>query len=126
VYTRDVNGYSKSLGLSDYVGLPNNSKHITQLKVNYYDNNGFFANFRCIYRSKWAVTNTNGNEVFDKGDEFASGYISLHSSVGKEYKNGLSVQVGCDNISNYIDAANLPNLPGRTFFGTIKYQLYKK
>ena len=126
VYTRDLNGYSKNLNLSDYVGLPNNSKHRTQIKINYNNNNGFFANLRCIYRSSWAVTNTNGNEVFDKGDEFAKGYISLHSSIGKEYKNGLSIQVGCDNISNYIDAANLPNLPGRTFFGTIKYQLFKK
>ena len=126
VYTRDMNGYSKNLNLSDYVGLPNNSKHRTQIKINYNTNNGFFANLRGIYRSSWAVTNTNGNEVFDKGDEFAKGYISLHSSIGKDYKNGLSVQVGCDNMSNYIDAANLPNLPGRTFFGTIKYQLFKK
>jgi len=126
VYTRDANGYSKILNLSDYVGLPNNSKHKAQFKINYNDNNGLFANIRLLYRSNWAVNNTNGNEVFDKGDEFASGYLSLHSSIGKEYKNGCSLQIGCDNISNYIDGSNLPNLPGRTFFGTIKYQIFKK
>jgi outer membrane receptor for ferrienterochelin and colicins len=126
VYTRDVNGYSKLLSLSDYVGLPNNSKHKAQLKINYYASNGFFANFRILYRSKWAVNNTNGNEVFDNGDDFAKGYLSLHTSFGAEYKNGISLQVGCDNITNYIDASNLPNLPGRTFFGTIKYQIFKK
>jgi len=27
---------------------------------------------------------------------------------------------------NYIDALNLPNLPGRTFFTTFKYQLPQK
>ena len=126
VYTRDANGYSRLLTLSDYVGLPNNSKHKAQLKVNYYNTNGVFANFRILYRGKWAVNNTNGNEVFDNGDEFAKGYISLHTSVGKDYSNGVSFQLGCDNITNYIDPSNLPNLPGRTFFVNIKYQLLKK
>jgi outer membrane receptor for ferrienterochelin and colicins len=126
VYTRDANGYSRLLTLSDYVGLPNNSKHRAQLKLNYTNDKGVFANFRVIYRDRWAVNNTNGNEVFDNGDEFAKGYFSLHSSLGKYWSNGLSMQVGCDNIGNYVDASNLPNLPGRTFYTTIKYQILKK
>lgn len=126
VYTRDANGYSKLLSLNDYVGLPNNSKHKAQLKINYYNSIGCFANFRMLYRGKWAVNNTNGNEVYDIGDDFAKGYISLHASVGKDWANGFSLQLGCDNITNYIDAGNLPNLSGRTFFGTIKYQISKK
>jgi outer membrane receptor for ferrienterochelin and colicins len=95
------------------------------LKFNYTSSTGLFANFRAIYRSQWAVNNTNGNEVFDKGDEFAKGFVSLHTSIGKDYRNGISFQLGCDNISNYIDASNLPNLPGRTYFGTFKYQIFK-
>ena len=126
VYTRDANGYSKILSLNDYVGLPNNSKHKAQFKIHYYHNNGLFANLRIMYRSKWAVNNTNGNEVFDNGDEFANGYFSLHTSIGKDYKSGFSTQLGCDNITNYVDAANLPNLPGRTFYATIKYQIFHK
>ena len=126
VYTRDANGYSKLLLLSDYIGLPNNNKHKAQFKVNFYTKHGFFANIRALYRSNWAVNNTNGNEVFDKGDEFAKGYLSLHSAFGKDYNNGFSWQAGCDNITNYSDPLNLPNLPGRTFFTTIKYQIFKK
>jgi outer membrane receptor for ferrienterochelin and colicins len=126
VYTRDANGYSRLLALSDYVGLPNNNTHKAQLKLNYFTTTGFFVNLRMLYRSEWAVNNTNGNEVFDKGDEFAMGYISLHTSFGKEYKNGFSLQAGCDNITNYNDPLNLPNLPGRTFFTTIKYQIFHK
>ena len=126
VYTKDANGYSKLLNIADYVGLPNNSKHKAQIKFNYTSSDGIFGNIRAIYRSNWAVTNTNGNEVFDKGDQFANGYISLHTSIGKDFKNGISLQAGCDNITNYIDALNLPNLPGRTFFGTFKYQIFKK
>jgi hypothetical protein len=65
-------------------------------------------------------------EVFDNGDEFANAYTSIHTSMGKDWANGWSLQVGCDNITNYVDARNLPNLPGRTFFTTIKYQISKK
>lgn len=126
VYTRDADGNSRRLIMSDYVGLPNNSKHKAQLKFNYNNENGVFANLRFLYRSKWAVNNTNGNQVFDNGDSFADGYLSAHSSFGKNYKNGWGVQTGCDNITNYIDAVNLPNLPGRTFFMTLKYQINQK
>ena len=125
VYTRDASGMSSRLTLSDYVGLPNISKHKAQFKINYITANGFFANCRMVYRSKWAVNNTNGNEVYDSGDTFAAGYISLHASMGKDYANGLSLQLGCDNISNYIDAVNLSNLPGRTAYVSIKYQIIK-
>lgn len=126
VFSRDANGYSQRLLLKNYVGLPNNSKHKIQLKINYYSTNGFFANVRALYRSKWAVNNTNGNSVFDEGDDFAKGYVSLHSSIGKDYNNGFGIQVGADNITNYVDMINLPNLPGTTFFATIKYQILNK
>ena len=126
VYTRDANGLSRRLNLSEYVGLPNNSKHKAQLKFNYSNQNGLFGNLRALYRSKWAVNNTNGNEVYDNGDSFAKGYIALHFALGKDYVNGFGLQVGCDNILNYIDAIHLPNLPGRTFFTTLKYQIPQK
>ena len=126
VYTRDANGLSRKLNVSEYVGLPNNSKHKVQLKLNYSNQNGLFGNIRALYRSKWAVNNTNGNEVYDAGDSFAKQYIALHLAIGKDYKNGIGFQFGCDNILNYIDAINLPNLPGRTFFTTIKFQIPQK
>ena len=126
VYTRDANGLSRKLNISEYVGLPNNSKHKAQLKFNYSNQNGLFGNIRALYRSKWAVNNTNGNEVYDAGDSFAKEYIALHLAVGKEYVNGFGFQFGCDNMLNYIDAINLSNLPGRTIFTTLKYQLPQK
>ena len=125
VYTRNASGISSRLTMTDYVGLPNVSKHKAQIKINYVTANGFFANCRMVYRSKWAVNNTNGNEVYDSGDNFAAGYISLHASMGKDYANGVSLQLGCDNMTNYIDAVNLSNLPGRTAYFSIKYQIIK-
>ncbi|MFM6995077.1 MAG: TonB-dependent receptor plug domain-containing protein [Sediminibacterium sp.] len=123
VYTKNSQGYSRLMKLNEYVGLPNTSKHKLQVKINYNSPKGYYLNARAIYRSRWAVNNNNGNEVFDNGDVFASGYVALNSAAGKTFKNGIGVQVGIDNITNYIDAANLPNLPGRTFYTSIKYQL---
>jgi outer membrane receptor for ferrienterochelin and colicins len=123
VYTKNSQGYSRLLKLNEYVGLPNTSKHKLQFKVNYNSPKGYYLNARAIYRSRWAVNNNNGNEVFDNGDVFASGYMVFNTAAGKAFKNGLSVQTGVDNISNYIDAANLPNLPGRTMFLSLKYQI---
>ena len=123
VYTKNSQGYSRLMQLNEYVGLPNTSKHKFQFKVNYNSPKGYYLNARAIYRSKWAVNNNNGNEVFDNGDVFASGYMVFNTAAGKAFKNGLSVQAGIDNISNYIDAANLPNLPGRTMFLSLKYQI---
>lgn len=37
-----------------------------------------------------------------------------------------TVQLGADNINNYIDAIHLPNLAGRTYFINLKYQIKYK
>ena len=126
VYTKNPNGTSRLLRLSDYVGLPNTSKHRFQAKINYENTKGFYANIRAIYRSKWAVANTNGNEVYDNGDQFGSGYFTLNYSMGKPLKKGFAVQAGIDNINNYMDGLNLPNLAGRTFYMTLKYSTQHK
>lgn len=126
VYTKNSQGYSRLLRLNEYVGLPNTSKHKLQVKLNYNSPKGYYLNVRTIYRSRWAVNNNNGNEVFDNGDVFASGYVAINSAAGKTFKNGLNLQAGMDNITNYIDAANLPNLPGRTLYMSVKYQIQNR
>jgi len=126
VYSKNSQGYSRLMKLNEYVGLPNTSTHKLQVKLNYNSPKGHYLNVRAIYRSRWAVNNNNGNEVFDNGDVFASGYVAINSAAGKSFKNGVSIQGGIDNISNYIDAANLPNLPGRTFYTSIKYEFQRK
>ncbi|MBP5999816.1 MAG: TonB-dependent receptor [Sediminibacterium sp.] len=126
VYTKNSQGYSRLLKLNEYVGLPNTSKHKLQIKLNYNSPKGYYLNVRAIYRSRWAVNNNNGNEVFDNGDVFASGYVAINSAAGKTFKNGLNIQAGIDNITNYIDAANLPNLPGRTLYMSVKYQIQNR
>ncbi len=126
-YTRDANNYSVLLKKSDYLGLPNRSPHMATLKLIYEAaQQKWFANIRAIYRSKWVVFDKDGNGVYNKQDEFADGFVQLNSSVGMNLKKGFRVQLGADNILNHVDADNLPNAPGRTFFTTIAYSINKK
>ena len=124
VFTKDANGASRKMNLNEYFGLPNRSKHMANLKL-LYEKNNFFINTRAIYRSKWAVGDKDGNGLYNSNDEFANGFIQLNCSIGKQF-NQISIQTGCDNILNYTDVNNLPNLPGRTYYISFKYQLTKK
>jgi outer membrane receptor for ferrienterochelin and colicins len=125
VFTRDQNGFSRKMDRSEYVGLPNRSKHMANLKLQY-DHQNFFANTRALYRSRWATTDTDGNGIFNTNDAFAKGYIQLNMAAGQSFNNGLSVQAGIDNVLNYTDVLNLPNLPGRTFYLSVSYNFLNK
>ena len=125
VFTRDQNGFSRKMSQSEYVGLPNRSKHMANLKLQY-DHQQFFANARALYRSRWATTDTDGNGIFNTNDAFAKGYIQLNMAAGKSFTNGVAVQAGIDNLLNYTDVLNLPNLPGRTFYLSVSYNFLNK
>ncbi|TAG13562.1 MAG: TonB-dependent receptor [Sphingobacteriia bacterium] len=120
VFTRDANGFSSKLKRSEYVGLANRSKHMANFRVQFEQQN-YFANLRLIYRSKWAVSDKDGNGLFNTNDAFADGFIQVNMATGKNFNKGIRVQAGCDNILNYTDVLNLPNLPGRTFYFTLAY-----
>jgi outer membrane receptor for ferrienterochelin and colicins len=126
-YTRDANNYSVLLKKSDYLGLPNRSPHMATLKVGYESPaQKWFVNVRAIYRSKWVVFDKDGNGIYNKQDEFADGYVQLNSSAGTSLPYGFRVQAGAENILDHVDANNLPNAPGRTYFVTLGYTCQKK
>ncbi len=124
VYTKDANGVSRKMELSEYVGLPNRSNHMANVKL-LYEKNNFFINTRVMYRGRWAVNDKDGNGLYNTNDEFAKGFIQLNSSIGYQI-NHIILQTGCDNILNYSDINNLPNMPGRTFYISFKYQITNK
>ncbi len=122
VFTRDENGFSRLLTKADYVGLPNRSRNMANLKLSY-DNKKFFATSRILYRSKWVVSDADGNGLYNKQDEFAKGYVQLNISAGRQFKNGIRVQGGMDNVLNYRDINNLPNLAGRMIYLSAQFKL---
>ncbi len=121
IYTRNSQNVSRLLTKKEYVGLPNRSKHQANIKLQYEHENSFFANTRVVYRSKWAVSNTDGNDVYNTADEFAKSFYLLNAAVGKTFKQKLRISIGADNILDYTDVNWLPNMPGRTFYTGANY-----
>ncbi len=126
----------------DYAGLPNRSTHMANIKLTYENKpKEWFTNMRIVYRSPWAVFDKDGNGIYNKQDEFAGnsiiritkngkkvfdwkGMLLVNFAAGKTLGNGISLQAGVDNATNYIDAINMPNQPGLTVYATVSYQFY--
>jgi len=126
-FTRDENNFSVPLKRSDYIGLPNRSPHMATVKLLYEKpNQSWFVNTRAIYRSKWVVSDRDGNGIYNKQDEFARAYVLLNLSGGYHFRNGIRLQAGIENALDHVDAINLPNAPGRSFYGSITYQFKTK
>lgn len=125
-FTRDENGYSIDIKRSDYIGLPNRSRHMGNLKLQYEPaSKKWYVSVRNIYRSKWAVYDKDGNGIYNKQDEFAKGFLLVNLSAGYEILNGWRIAAGIDNLTNYSDVLNLPNMPGRSYYTMLAYTFSK-
>ncbi len=125
------------LTLSDYFGLRNRSKHTGNLKL-FYDNyeHKFSANVRALYRSKYAITDTNKSRgIIDIYDAFVSGNLQINAAIEKELFSLFRLQFGVDNIGNETGSSNADVdaflvggvvndavlLLGRTFYGRVTF-----
>ncbi|MDO5608802.1 MAG: TonB-dependent receptor [Capnocytophaga sp.] len=114
VYARDANGTIFQLSKNDYFGLINRSRHSANLKLYYsipkWKTN---ANLRAVYRSKYALGDTNNNAVIDRYDRFVSGYVLCHFAVNKQIGEHFTAGIGANNLLDYTDPQYISNLPGR-------------
>ncbi|WP_417559025.1 TonB-dependent receptor plug domain-containing protein [Mesoflavibacter zeaxanthinifaciens] len=129
-YRKTPNSPSQKLKIEDYFGLANRSKHTANLKV-YYQNyeHNFDATIRAVYRSKYALYDTNNSQqIIDKYDNFVKGNVLVNTSFSKSIYNFAEVQIGIDNLLNSNGIQNEKLFPnndsvlriGRTFFGKIQ------
>lgn len=91
------------LSLSDYFGLENRSRHTVNLKAFYeipeWDAN---ANLRVTYRSRFGMTDRNGNDLLDEYDgSFAKGYALVNLTFGKTFFEHYQLQLGANNILDF-------------------------
>ncbi len=124
---------------SEYRGLYNRSRHTGNFKAFYHNKQtGLEATMRIIYRGQFGLggisgniqgetvppSDRNGNGILDAYDNFVSGYALTNLSVAKTFES-FRVQVGADNLFDYKDPINIPNLPGRLVYISFNYSLIK-
>ena len=80
-------------------------------------NNNLNINFRSKYRSRYALSDSNGNDILDAYDKFIKGFFILDFAISKKINKYLSINIGSDNLLNYKDPQNISNLPGRMVYG---------
>jgi len=125
LYKRDPITYQTSLvNTQTYFGLANRSKHSANGKI-LYENiaNGYDAYLRAIYRGKFGFMDVNGNNIIDDNREMTPGYWLLNIASSKSISKAFRVQIGIEDILNYTNALQLPNIAGRTFFININYSI---
>ena len=121
---------SQRLTMDAYAGLANRSKHTANLKL-FYQNykHDYDATIRTIYRSKYALYDTNNSQgIIDAFDKFVRGNLLVNTSFSKSIDKLAVLQLGVDNLFNTTGAKNknlFPNTDavlnvGRTFFGSVQ------
>lgn len=121
-YIRNSELQTVEISKSDYFGLYNRSKHTANIKFAYtIPKIKTDINLRVFYRSKYGLYDTNGNKILDKYDTFVNGYVLTNLSVSKYIIDKIMLQAGANNLFDYTDPGQIPNLAGRQLFARIQY-----
>nr|WP_315200845.1 TonB-dependent receptor [uncultured Flavobacterium sp.] len=121
-YIRNSELQTIKINKSDYFGLYNRSKHTANIKMAYtIPKIKTDINLRVFYRSKYGMYDTNGNQILDKYDTFVDDYFTTNLSASKYITDKLLVQIGANNLFDYTDSSQIPNLSGRQLFARIQY-----
>lgn len=91
------------LSKSDYFGLENRSRHTINFKA-FYDIPKWNANanLRVTYRSRFGLTDRNGNDLLDDFDNsFVGGYALVNLTFGKTFLEHYSLQLGANNLLDF-------------------------
>ncbi len=132
-FRRTPTSPSEKLTLNNYFGLANRSKHTANVKLFYenYDHD-FSMNIRMLYRSKYALFDTNNNdEIIDDFDDFIAGNTQVNIAVQKKLFDFVSFHLGIDNLFNSNGQENKKHFEnidtalrlGRTYFTRIQFNI---
>lgn len=123
IYARLSNNSSAfKINKDDYYGLYNRSKNNINLKLNYLFNDELSLYFKSRFRSKYGLTDSNGNNLLDDYDKFVESHILSDLSISQKFRK-LNITLGVDNLFNYTDPENIPNYPGRIIYSKLSFKL---
>ncbi|MBS9767770.1 MAG: TonB-dependent receptor [Flavobacteriaceae bacterium] len=110
---------SKQLAEKDYFGLFNRSKHMVNMKIFYrIPKWNMDMNLRAIYRSKYGLTDTNGNSYLDSYDKFINGHTLWNMAVNKTFYRNYQLSLGVNNILDFTNK-EITNIPGRIIYAKL-------
>ncbi len=114
---------SFQLQKEDYFGLLNRSRHMANLKIFYkIPIWNLDTNLRVTYRSKYGLSDSNGNSYLDIYDDFVSGYSIIDFAINKTIYKKYQLGFGLDNVFNFTDSQNISNIAGRIIYGKLNIQ----
>lgn len=121
-YIRNSELQTTTINKSDYFGLYNRSQHTANLKFAHtIPKVKTDINLRFFYRSKYGMYDTNGNQILDRYDAFVDDYFLTNLSASKYITDKLIFQIGANNLFDYTDPSDIPNLSGRQLFARIQF-----
>lgn len=101
-FRKTATSSSEVLQISNYYGLANRSKHTANAKL-FYQNitHNFSANIRALYRSKYALYDTNNSQnIIDTYDDFVASNTQINVAIEKTFFGLMNLQLGIDNLFN--------------------------
>ncbi len=132
LYKRDpITNITSLVTKSEYKGLYNRSRNTANLRLQYTNIAYKAAAFiTAKYRGKYGFSGLNGfqngNNILDDNREFVPGFLLLNTTVSKQIGPLLELQGGIENILNYTNRLQMPNLFGRSFFVNCNFKLENK
>jgi outer membrane receptor for ferrienterochelin and colicins len=111
---------SIKLNKDDYFGLFNRSRHMGNIKLNYHLDDKTDLNAMLTYRSKYALSDSNGNDILDTYDKFIDGYSLCDVGVTHHINPVQSCQIGIKNIFGFTNPEYISNISGRLYYMSFK------
>ena len=116
-YARDLEtNESIKLSKNDYLGLYNRSKHQINLNLYYDLNTKTRISTSVNYRSKYGLSDSNGNDFLDSYDELIDGYSLLDLYLDHQLKKNFKIYLGLKNVFGYTNPEYISSISGRNYF----------
>ena len=73
-------------------------------------------------RSKYALSDSNGNEILDIYDKFIDGYSLCDVAITHQINSLRSFQIGIKNIFGFTNPEYISNISGRVYYINFKIE----
>ncbi len=116
---------TEKVKLQEYGGLFNRSKHSANFKI-WYENAKHDVDIaiRIFYKGRYGLGDMNGNLVLDIDEEYVKGYFLANIALKKTFFQKYSLQIGCDNVLDYKNETQIPNIAGRLYFVACQVKIF--